>query len=296
MQTVKTNLKARADVQPALPDRRVSALLWKIMKYLSLVAGAFTVLLPLIVIVFSAFKTKEEYNLTSRLALPESFLHLDNFVRVFEAGGLGIAFKNTITIIGLAVIGNVIIGTMVAYALSRFDFKLKKLILGAYLVATLIPLVTTQVSTFGIVSNLGLVNTIWAPILLYLGADVVMIYIYIQFIDTIPMELDEAAMLEGASYFKIYRSIIFPMLAPATATVVIIKTINIYNDFYIPFLYMPGEDMGVVSTVAYKFMGPLGAEWNVICAGVLIVLIPTIVLFLFLQKHIYEGISNGAVK
>src|SRR5690349_22446398 len=91
-------------------------------------------------------------------------------------------------------------------------------------------------------------DTRWAPIALYMGTDIVSIYIFLQFVRSIPTSLDEAARIDGANAFTIYRKIIFPLLKPAIATVVIVKGITVYNDFYIPFLYMPSQDLGVIST------------------------------------------------
>lgn len=160
----------------------------------------------------------------------------------------------------------------------------------------LIPMVTTQVATFKIVNTFGLFDTIWAPIVLYLGADVMSLYIMLLFMDSIPVSLDEAAKLEGASYPYIFFKIILPNLKPAIATVAIIRGVTIYNDFYIPFLYMPDQNLQTLSTSLYKFMGPYGGQWNVICAGIILIIIPTLVAFLFLQKYIYSGFLNGSVK
>ena len=113
---------------------------------------------------------------------------------------------------------------------------------------------------------------------------------------SIPISLDEAAKLDGANHFRIYRSIIFPLLKPAIATVIIIKGIAVYNEFYIPFLYMPDNDLGVISTSLFRFKGPLGTQWEVLSAGAVIVIIPTLILFLLLQRFIYNGISAGATK
>ena len=185
---------------------------------------------------------------------------------------------------------------MVAYELGRFDFKLKKPIMGLYLIVQIVPLVTTQVATFGVIKALGVYNTMYAPMLLYMGADVLQIVIYLQFVNSIPRDLDESAMIEGASLFNIYRSVIFPLLAPATATLVILKTIGIYNDFYVPYLYMPDRKLQVVSTAIYNFVGPNAAQFNVISAGILIIFIPTVILYLFLQRYIFAGVTSGAVK
>jgi raffinose/stachyose/melibiose transport system permease protein len=103
-------------------------------------------------------------------------------------------------------------------------------------------------------------------------------------------------MLDGASYFTIFWRIILPLLKPAIVTVLIVKGVNIYNDFYTPFLYMPKSELQVISTALFKFQGPYGAHWEIICAGVMIAIIPTMIIFLALQKYIYNGFTEGSVK
>src|SRR5665811_1676111 len=137
-------------------------------------------------------------------------------------------------------------------------------------------------------SRIGAYNTRVAPILLFMGTDIISIYIFIQFMRGIPKELDEAAFLDGANHWRIYRSVIFPLLKPAIATVIIIKGIAIYNEFYIPFLYMPSRNLPVISTAPFRFKGPYAASWQVISAGIIIVVIPTLIIFLLLQRHIYN--------
>ena len=162
--------------------------------------------------------------------------------------------------------------------------------------AALLPNIAMQVTVFQIVSKLGLYNTIWAPCILYIGTDIVSIYIFIQFLDNISVSLDESAILDGASYPRVYWSIILPMLRPAIATVLVIKFVSIYNDFYTANLYMPSDDLSVVSTALYKFIGPYSAQWEVIFAGIIICIIPSLVIFLFLQKFIYSNLVAGSVK
>ena len=122
------------------------------------------------------------------------------------------------------------------------------------------------------------------------------IYIFLQIIRGIPTSLDEAARIDGANTWTIYRRIILPNLKPAIATVVIVKGIAVYNGFYIPFLYMPGEDLGTISTSLFRFKGPFGASWEAISAGAILVILPTLVVFLALQRYIYNGFTSGAVK
>ncbi|GLW49403.1 sugar ABC transporter permease [Streptomyces sp. NBRC 14336] len=280
---------------PPRPRRRLG--IATPLTYLVLIAASLVVLVPLSVVFLTSLKTSEEVaGGKDALALPDNWLNFDNYVTAFSDGHMLTAFGNTAFILLFSISGTVIIGSMTAYAIDRFEFRFKKLIMALFLVATLVPGVTTQVATFQVVNSFGLFDTRWAPILLYMGTDIVSIYIFLQFIRGIPISVDEAARLDGANAFTVYRKIIFPMLKPAIATVVIIKGITTYNDFYIPFLYMPSEDLGTMSTALFRFKGPYGAHWETISAGAILVIVPTLLVFLFLQRYIYNGFAQGASK
>ena len=273
-----------------------SRVVFAIFKYLSLVVASIVTLLPLGVVLIASLKSSEEYARTGPFDLPQNWLNFENFITFFVEGKVVQGLLNTGFILIVSLVGTILIGTMTAYAIDRFTFRFKGLVVGAFLIATLVPGVTTQVATFQIVNNLELYNSIWAPIALFLGTDIISIYIFVQFMSSIPKSLDEAAMLDGANRFTIYWRVIMPLLKPAIATVVIIRGIAIYNEFYIPFLYMPSPNLATISTALFRFKGPFGAQWEVIAAGTMVVIIPTLILFLFLQKYIYNGITSGATK
>lgn len=275
---------------------KTSALLGGLAKYLTLILGVIIALLPIVVVFIASLKTKAEFATGEVFAPPGNWLNFSNYLRAWNEGRMAQGFVNTLIILVISVAGTVIIGSMAAYALDRFNFRLKPLVFFLFLLATLVPGVTTQVATFQIISDLGLFNKIWASIVLFLGTDIIAIYIFIQFLRSIPKDLDEAAIIDGASYFMIYWRIILPLLAPAIVTVIIIKGVAIYNEFYIPFLYMPKQALGVVSTALFRFKGPYGAQWEVISAGIMIAIIPTLLVFLVLQKYIYNGLTQGSVK
>ena len=273
-----------------------SWLFWMSIKYITLIFASIAVLVPPYCVLMASFKTLDEYYNTSKVGLPESFLNFDNYVKVFTDGQLGLAFSNTGIILVISLVLTIILGTQVAFVLSRFEFRGKKLVLLAYVIAMVIPAITTQVATFEVIKGLNLINSKGSVILLYIGADVVMIYVFLQFMKGIPVELDEAAKIEGANYFQIYFKIILPLLKPAIATIIILRTIYIYNDFYFPLLYLTDESQKTVSTALFKFTSVFGTEWTTISAGVIIILVPSVVVFLLLQKQIYAGVTNGAVK
>ncbi len=264
-------------------------------KYASLILASLVTLVPLVVLLFTGLKSSAEYATSGPLDPPRNPT-LSNFVRAFTEAKMASAFVNTTIILLVSVAGTILLGTMAAYALDRFEFRFKKTVFALFLLATLIPGVTTQVATFQVVNALGLYNTRLAPIVLFMGTDIISIYIFIQFMRSIPISLDEAATVDGANHWTIYSRIILPLLTPAIATVIIIKGIGIYNEFYIPFLYMPSRDLGVISTSLQRFKGPLGTQWEVLSAGALIVIVPTLIVFLALQRYIYNGLSAGAVK
>ncbi|BCJ47723.1 sugar ABC transporter permease [Actinoplanes ianthinogenes] len=298
--TTMTRAPRHASGSPAVPAKdkpvRPLAATASAAKYVSLVLASLVVLVPLVVVLFASLKTHTEYTTTGPLTPPRNWFNLHNFATAWTAGDMLRGFVNTTFILLVSLTGTVLIGTLAAYAISRFVFPFKRLILGLFLVAALVPGVTTQVATYQIVKSMGLVNTPWSAIVLFMGTDIVSIYIFIQFMQSIPQSLDQAAMIDGAGRFTIYRKVILPLMKPAIATVVIIKGIAVYNEFYIPFLYLRSPNLSVISTALFRFKGPYGAQWETIAACTMIVIIPTVVIFLLLQRFIYNGITAGATK
>ena len=133
--------------------------------------------------------------------------------------------------------------------------------------------------------------------LLQCGTDVISIYIFLQFFENLPVSLDESAVLEGCTYYGVFFRILFPLLRPAMVTVMILKGIGVYNEYYTANLYLQDKTRFVtISTALYSFTGPFGNRYNVICAGVILSMLPILLIFIFCQKAIYSGLAAGAVK
>jgi multiple sugar transport system permease protein len=160
----------------------------------------------------------------------------------------------------------------------------------------LIPNFVTEIARFRIIQGMHLYNTLGAPIVIYIASDLMQLYIYRQFLSGISVTLDEAALLDGCSYFRLFIKIIFPLLAPATATVCIIKAINIINDMYIPYLYMPKNKLRTLTTYIMNFANAQQGSWQLLAAGIIIVMISTIIIYVFFQKYIIAGVTAGSVK
>lgn len=272
-------------------------LLGAMVKYLSLIIGSLVSLIPLVTVFFASLKDGKEYSTTSALSFPSHWFNFSNYITVWTEARMPLAFFNTSFILIFTLAGSVLTGTMIAYVLNRFDFKGRYLLKGAFLFANLIPAITMQVGTYKIMTALGLVNSLPGIILLYTGTDIIAIYIFLQFFDSIPRSLDEAAFIDGASYFTIFFRILFPLVKPAIVTVMILKGVAVYKEYYMANLYLQTKTRLVtISTSLYTFTGEYGNQYNYICAGVMITIIPILIAFLFLQRYIYNGIAQGAVK
>ena len=269
----------------------------QILKQLICLAMVAIVLAPIVLVLFASFKTKADMVKISPLLLPpKSRFTLDNFQKVLNNKYLLIGFKNTGIILVVSIFFNVMFGTITAFIIERFKFRFKGFIVGLFFVGMLIPSFVTEIARFKVIQGLHLYNTLGAPIVIYVASDLMQLYIYRQFISTLPVSLDESALLDGCGYFGLFARIIFPLLAPATATVVIIKAINIINDMYIPYLYMPKNKLRTLTTFLMRYAGAQQNSWPLLAAGIIVVALPTILLYIFFQKYIIEGITAGAVK
>ena len=266
------------------------------LKYLSLVFFAFVAVLPLVSVLITSLKTNEEYAGTNVMSLP-SKLAVGNFADAFRIANMGKAFLNSTIILFFVLLISTIIGTQLAYVLSRFKFKGNRLIRNLFLFATLLPGIAMQVSVYEIMSNLHLINHIYGYIILMCGTDVISIYVFLQYFENIPISLDESGIMDGAGYFRIYWSILLPLLKPAIVTSCILKGVGTYNEYYCANLYLQDKTKyATVATSLYTFVGPLGSQYNMICAGVIISLLPALLVFITCQKQIYSGLTSGAVK
>ncbi|HKM03066.1 MAG TPA: carbohydrate ABC transporter permease [Lachnospiraceae bacterium] len=269
----------------------------KFLTYLLFLCITVIVFLPILVTVIASFKTSGQLGSTSPLAFPSfSKITLENYKTIFESGKLLIATRNSVFLVVASVVLNAIIGSTTAYALERFEFKMKFFVYGMFLIGMLLPAYITEIARFRVMSKIGMYNTIGAPILIYIATDLMQLYIYRQFVQKIPLALDESAMIDGAGYFTIFWKIIFPNLLPATATLAIIKSVDVLNDMYIPYLYMPSSSLRTLTTMLMDFSGSLTGSWQTLSAAIVIVMVPTILLFVFFQRYIFAGIVAGAVK
>lgn len=277
--------------------QKIGKYLLVFLKYFSLVFFSFVAILPIVSCVITAFKTDTEYQQTNVMVLPESWLNFGNFVQAFQKANMGRAFINSLIVLICVLLVSTLVGTQLAYVLNRFKFPGNGLIRNLFLFASLLPGVAMQISVYEIMYKLGFINSLVGYIIMMCGTDVISIYIYIQFFENIDYSLDESGIMDGASYFTIFYRILFPLLKPAIVTSCILKGVGTYNEYYSANLYLQDKkNLPTVATSLYTFVGPLGSKYNLICAGVIISLLPALIVFITCQKQIYSGLTAGAVK
>ena len=279
-----------------MKGRKLSSILFSILKYVSLIAASLVALIPVCVCILTAFKTNEEYAESSVLDLPASFLNFDNFVTAFQQANMLRGFLNTGLVLIVVLTVSVFTGSMLAYVLNRFEFKGRGIIQNLFMFASLIPGIAMQVTIYQIMYALGFINHLYGYMIVLMGTDIISIYIFLQFFENLPVSLDESAIMDGCTYFGVFFKILFPLLKPAIVTSLVLKGVGVYNEYYASNLYLQTDTLKTISTALYKFTGPYGNQYNYICAGVIITIVPILVLFLFFQKQVYSGMASGAVK
>ena len=270
--------------------------IFNIFKYVVLILAAVIALVPVCVCILTAFKTTDEYNASSVLDLPKTFAYFENFKIAFTQANMLRGFINTALVLIVVLTVSVFVGAMLAYVLNRFQFKGNAVIQNLFMFAALIPGIATQVTVYQIMYSLGLINHLYGYMIVLMGTDIISIYIFLQFFENLPVSLDESAMMDGCTYFGVFFKILFPLLKPAIVTSVVLKGVGVYNEYYMSNLYLQNQDLKTISTALYTFTGPYGNQYNYICAGVIITIIPILILFLIFQKQVYGGMAAGAVK
>lgn len=264
--------------------------------YLFFIVMTIIVFVPILLVIFGSFKTAKEMAETSSFAFPVNWLYFENYITAYKEGNILRGFMNTSILVTGSIVGNAILGTMTAYVLNRFQFKLRNAIFLLFMLAMIIPSYTTEIARFQLIHGIGAYNSLMGPLLIYVGTDIMQIYIYTQFLKKISTQLDESAMLDGASYARTFISIIFPLLLPATATLGILKSVTIMNDIYVQTLYMPKRELATLSTALMAFVGERTSDLGALCAGIILVLLPSAVIYLLFQRMIFKGLMDGAIK
>ena len=262
---------------------------------LGLFFAAVIFIIPFLFMLVNSLKERRESNLLN-LSLPEIF-HWENYATVFSANNYQIltAFKNSILITACSVLLLVILGSMAGYVLQRRTDKAHRFINSLILTGLMVP--AAILPTIWMMQNMHIYKTLFGMIMIEVALQIPFtIMLYRGFMNSVPEELEEAGYIDGCSKLKLYTAIIFPLLKPVSATVIILNAVTIFNDFTNPLYFLPGAKNVTVQLTLYKFMGQYSSSYNLLFADVIIIIIPMLILFIFFSKRIVSGMVAGAVK
>ncbi|MEF2965003.1 carbohydrate ABC transporter permease [Paenibacillus sp. M1] len=251
-------------------------------------------ILPFYLLLTTSFKPANDFS--SKWVFP-SDLYLENFTNAWKNANLGQAFLNNIIVTFFSLVLIIIIGAIASYPLSRFQTKLNKVMYAVFISAMIVPPLTTLVPLYQLYVDIGAMNTYWGIILLQVTFNMpITIFLYTGFIGSIPRELDEAAMIDGMSRFRLFFKIILPLLKPITATVIIMTGVGVWNDYQFSLFFLQKLNMQTVTVALSSFFTQYSSNVGWVAAGSLLAALPLIVLYLFLQRYFVSGLSSGAVK
>lgn len=252
-------------------------------------------LIPFYYVISNSLKSFAEI-LTNTSALPSVF-EFQNYVNAFKQLNYLQAFTNSLLITVASNVVLVVLGSMAAYMLVRTKNKLSNIIFMIFIATMVIPFQSIMIPLIKTASSLGLLNSMWGLVIMYLGFGSGMtIFLYHGFIKGIPVELEEAAIIDGCSALGVFWRIVFPLLKPITVTVMILNSLWIWNDFLLPSLVLQEPDLRTIPLATFFFFGQYTKQWDLALAGLVLSIIPLLIFFFSMQKHIIKGITSGSIK
>lgn len=274
---------------------KTSAVIKKICFYVVFSLLLIVFLYPFYLVLLNSLKTNKEVILDS-LALPQA-PNFDGYQKAFEKMNYVQSFGNSLIVTSLSIFLLVIIAAMCAYLFARKNWKINNIIFMIMVASMIIPFQTIMIPIVKNFSAFDLTDNLFAVVFFYLGAHVSLaVFMYHGFIKNIPYELEEAARIDGCGQLGILFRIIFPMLKPITSTIVILDVLAIWNDFLLPFILLYKNSLKTLPLMTYSFVGQYSTDYSLVTAGLVLTILPIILLYLFLQKQIIEGVSQGAIK
>ena len=250
---------------------------------------------PLYLLFMIAVKTPEEFK-TNMYSFPKKFA-IDNFITAINDSNYFNLFKNSFIITILSVILLVIVATLAAYPISRIKNRFYTSLNFFFLAGLMVPIQMIMLPLYKIMIVTNLINKYWGLILINVGGAIPFaVFLIGGFLKTIPVEIEEAAFIDGANKIQTFRLIILPLAKPGILTLTILQSIFFWNDFLLPLIFLKTTERQTIMVGIYNFVGEYVTQWNYIFALVAITIIPIIILYLVFQRHIVEGIVAGSIK
>ncbi|BBI36517.1 carbohydrate ABC transporter permease [Cohnella abietis] len=260
-----------------------------------LLIWSIVVFIPFYLVVTMSLKSPIDLQL-SPLSWPSS-LQFANYWKAWTQANLGHSFMNSILITATSVILIVILSSMAAYPLARRTEKWSAMLYVYFLAGIMVPFQLAMIPLYKLLKALHLIGEYAGAIMIYSAMGISFaVFLYVSFFKTVPREIEESAQIDGCGPFRLFWVILFPLIKPISSTVVIINSLFIWNDFFIPMLFLQNKAMRNVPLSLFTFTSEYSNNWMLIFAAVVIGSLPLILLFILLQKHFIQGIASGAVK
>lgn len=252
--------------------------------------------LPIFMIFNYSFKTKKELYLTSPFALPES-LNFDNYVTAYDKLDLTTTFCNTLLYTAVSVLVLAMLCGVTAWAIARCRHRFFKFAYVYFLIGILIPYQALFLPIYTIGYKLGLTNTRVGIIFMYVATGISFgVFLMNSFVTTVPIDLEESARIDGCSVIRTYFSVVLPLLKPAMATLIIMQSFQIWNDYLMASLYVSSNKLKTLTVAIHALFSAQSSDYNTAFAAIVISVLPIAILFLSLQKYFIKGMTVGAVK
>ncbi|TVP95972.1 MAG: carbohydrate ABC transporter permease [Acholeplasmatales bacterium] len=256
---------------------------------------AIITLTPMLLAVLNSFKTNGEIY-TNILSLPTTW-QINNYIDVFRKTHYLRSLMNTVFLVVLSVSGIVFVSSLAGYKLARTKTRLSQALFVVFILSMLIPFHSIMIGLVRVANQLKVQGSLWGLALIYVGIGSPMaIFFYHGFTKNVPREIEEAAMIDGCNGLQLYFRIVFPLLRPITYTIVILNTLWIWNDFLLPLLMISNREKHTLLLSTQALFGQYSANWSQILAILIMAMLPVMIVYLFIQKHIVSGIAEGALK
>ncbi|WP_400161888.1 carbohydrate ABC transporter permease [Brevibacillus sp. TJ4] len=250
---------------------------------------------PMILMVASSFKSNMDI-LANPFSLPLS-LHLESYQKLWEAVPFGSFLLNSVIVSVVSVVLVALFSAMAAFYLARFSFKWTGLLYFFFIAGLMIPIKLGIVPLFMLMKNLGLINSLWSLILIYTATGIpISVLILTGFFRALPVELEEAARIDGCTHFQVLWKVLLPLIRPALGTVVIINFIGAWNDFFFPLIFIQEDALKTIPVGMMVLFGEYETNWSLLFAGLTLSALPMIAVFLVASRQFMEGLTAGAVK
>lgn len=263
--------------------------------YIILIFWSLTTIFPFVWVINNSFKESSEV-LRSSFSLPKEFTWM-NYETAFERMNVLNAYKQSLIISGTVTICVMLLSAFMAFALSRYEFKFKKVISSLIVASLMFPVFSTIIPVFKMMVQANLINHNPAVILPQIAGNLSFATIVMKgFVDSIPIEMEEAAYMEGAKVFQVFRKIIVPLCKPSLSTVAIFTFMWSYNDLFVQSIMIRDNTKYPVSKLLQTISSQYGTDFGLMASSVTLIVVPVVIIYIFLQKNIIKGLTAGAVK